>query len=270
MNPLFATFSPIYQSNKKQAKSLHLAYSMLAKEFPDINQSGCTTSFHDDLLVINKNHGFLNDIDFINAVGIYSNDAIVMSKIWRIYSYAQQALDTTYEGGDIVDLGCYDCKTIEIVLRYIKLKNRTIPSSKKRNVYMFDAFENPPTGKKEFHGPKLLEEVVERMKYLEDSFNLFYIKGHFPKSLSYEQLQIGEDSINMVHIDLNNSGLDALCFEYFAKKLRVGGSIIFDDYGFANYRETMVKVNNSAKKLAGSVLELPTGQGLYIKRRALH
>ena len=91
MNPLFATYSPIYQQSTHQAEAIKQVYKFLAKDFPGINQSNCTTSFHDDLLVINKNHGFLSDPYFVKAVGAYTKDSVVMSKIWRIYSYAQQA-----------------------------------------------------------------------------------------------------------------------------------------------------------------------------------
>ena len=122
MNPLFATYSPIYNQSKNQANALNQVYKYLAKDFPDLNKTDCTSSFHDDLLVLNKNHGFLSDPDFQKAVGTYKDDSIVMSKIWRIYSYAQQASDAIRHGGNVVDLGCYDCKSIEIVLRYIRLK----------------------------------------------------------------------------------------------------------------------------------------------------
>lgn len=266
MNPLFATYSPIYQQSTHQAEAIKQVYKFLAKDFPGINQSNCTTSFHDDLLVINKNHGFLSDPDFAKAVGAYTKDSVVMSKIWRIYSYAQQAFDATRYGGNIVDLGCYDCKTIEIVLRYIKSKNNSIQCLPKPNVFLFDAFDNPPTGKKAFHGPNLLNEVSTRLEYLEAWFNLTFVKGHIPNSLSHRQLDIAKDSINFIHIDLNNGELDAYCLKYFHEKLRVGGSIIFDDYGFANYKETMILVNKTAEELKGSVLEMPTGQGLFIKR----
>lgn len=267
MKPLFATYSPIYKKNTEQKQALHKVFNYLKSYFPDINNAECTTSFHDDLIAINKNHGFLDDKYFIEAVEPFINDAVVMSKIWRIYTYAQQALDTTRDsGGTLIDFGCYDYKTVEIALRYILAHSESSNNLSQINIYLFDAFENPPTGAKSLHGPQLLQNVSRRMSYLEERFNITYIKGYLPDSLTYEGLNIKSENICFAHVDLNNGKLDAECLEYIFPSVRIGGSILFDDFGFSNYKDSMYAINKSASKLNCTVLEIPTGQGLTIKR----
>ena len=273
-HPVFATFSPIYRDSpqgENQRAAIIEAFKILQESFPDLNHQKCTTSFHDDLLVLNKNHGFLSDPNFLRALEPFTSDAIVLTKLWRIYIFAIQALDSVRLNGAIVDLGCYDCKTIEIALRYIYFE--LIDSVDGRRyageripVYMYDAFENPPTGKKANHGPALVEIVQNRMSYLNNWFDMSYRKGLLPKALSDSLMNIPDYCACFVHIDLNSAECDSQCLELIYELVSDGGVILLDDYGFLNYHKTMEKVDELSKVVGFKTTELPTGQGLIIKR----
>lgn len=62
-----------------------------------------------------------------------------------------------------------------------------------------------------------------------------------------------------VHIDVDLYQSTRDCLEYFLPRMSKGGIIVFDDYGFPDYRESERKAVNEMIE----VTELPTGQAFY-------
>ena len=90
------------------------------------------------------------------------------------------------------------------------------------------------------------------------------VKGVLPKSLDAQGVQ----KIAWCQIDLNSAEADGACFEFVVDRLVDGAVVIFDDYGFSRYKSTQDQLDSIAVRHGSRILELPTGQGLYIHRAA--
>ena len=74
------------------------------------------------------------------------------------------------------------------------------------------------------------------------------------------------DKISFAHIDLNNAEAEMGVLKFIYEKVVEGGIILFDDYGWISYKEQMLKEKKFLEDKGHKILELPTGQGLLIKR----
>ena len=74
------------------------------------------------------------------------------------------------------------------------------------------------------------------------------------------------DSIAFCHIDMNHPAPEAGALREVLPRLSKGGAIIFDDYGWWWYSAQKRALDPIARSLGQEILELPTGQGLLIKR----
>ena len=67
-------------------------------------------------------------------------------------------------------------------------------------------------------------------------------------------------------MDLNSAETELSLLNLFFDKLVPGGILILDDYGTMGYEEQYTKEKFFFKNLGYSVVELPTGGGIVIKR----
>jgi O-methyltransferase len=205
---------------------------------------GNDCTLHDDLFVWFRNLFFTTDPRFDAACG--SLNFVLRARLWRLYTLCwacEQALDK----GDIVDIGVYDGRALEVVLRY----QTSLPA-----VHAYDLFDAvPEEARKADHGPDLYEQVCQRLA----PFNAVVHKGDI-RNITALPEQIG-----FCQIDLNNAEAEGYIFPLVYERLQPGSIVVFDDYGFRRYRESAL---THQRFLQGKeqVLELPTGQGLLVKR----
>lgn len=212
--------------------------------------------YADDCFVVYRNLGFLKDRNFQSALEASGVDPVLMGRVWRIWVLACTMHSRWRTGGAVLDCGTYNARALEVCLHYCTqtLGERLDP------IYAADLFENPPIeARKVDHGPLLFENVKARLsKYS----NLHVIKGSLPASLESLELK----SVTWCQIDLNSSSSDASTFTAVLDVLQDGAMVIFDDYGFSRYAETQIAIDKICAERGTRVLELPTGQGLYIHR----
>jgi hypothetical protein len=172
---------------------------------------------------------------------------VLRARLWRLYTLCWACEQALHVDGAIVDIGTYDGRALEVVLRYQR---------EQREVYAYDYFDGPPAeSKKSEHGPNLQQQVVERLGEWEASIFGGDIRHHADTL---------PDQIAFCQIDLNDAEAEGFVFPLVYERLSPGGIVIFDDYGFARYHESAV---THQKFLEGKeqILEMPTGQGLLIK-----
>ena len=212
--------------------------------------------FGDDLFVCYRNLSLLGDERFVRAVEDTRASEVLMARLWRVYFVAwSMANRARYSDGYFLDLGCYNAETLEVALRYVRLLHGDV----RLRVIAADLFENPPSDSlKSDHGP-LLSTVVE--KRLSKLCEAHILKGCLPDSLN----ELPPLKISWAHIDLNGAEADSRTFEALIPFLNPGAHVIFDDYGFFRYRDSKLAVDYLIESLKlPPVVELPTGQGLYI------
>lgn len=216
------------------------------------NEAGSGSTFHDDMIIWFRNLFFTNESQFQNAFREFEYDITLRSRLWRIYNLCWALNQALNVDGDVVDIGCYDGKTAKVFCNYNKDRLAG------RNIYLFDFFDNSPKeSRKVAHGPYLAIRVAQLMSKYCGVVVQGDVKQTIPAALP--------DEICFAHIDLNFSDAEAHVFPQVYARMPRGGVVIFDDFGFQRYRQSaQVHLDFLADK-PEKILELPTGQGLFIK-----
>lgn len=212
-----------------------------------VNEDDSHALLSDDMLIWFRNLGFVKDERFKKACEGFESSAFIRAKLYRVYTYCWAVDQATYLGGVAIDLGSYDAKTVQIANKYA-------PGLR---WYLFDAFEyHPSLGSKEKHGPDLVEEVRSRLP------DATVVDGLLPWTLAPHVI----NPISFVHVDLNNGKTEVECLEMMYDYIVPGGVILLDDHGWSKFHDSYEGHTKFFQGRGQSVLEIPTGQGLVIKR----
>ncbi len=212
--------------------------------------------YADDCFVVYRNIGFLDDPIFQQALKQANVDQVIMGRIWRLWVLAWSMHTRWNTEGQILDCGTYNGCALEVCLNY------NISKLGKRNggIIACDIFDNPPLeAKKIDHGDDLHLRVASRLQHCGETT---VVKGFLPTSLAGHNL----GKITWCQIDLNSAEADSNTFKYIIDNLSDGAIVIFDDYGFSRYSDTQKELDQIAATRNNLILELPTGQGLYIHK----
>lgn len=257
VKPFFALFNKMYREPPfNQAERLQ-AFSASLTAVSDAlhaNRAGGHAFLADDTLVWFRNLGFLRDPSFVQACGVHAQDQIIRARIWRVYTLCWAARSCSSLQGDYVDIGCYDGKTVEIMARYVDFGRQ------ERAWYLYDVFDDPPEeARKSGHGPQLESQVKTRLRGL-GRFHV--IAGIAPASFQHGL----PERIAFAQLDLNVAQAEIACLEKIYERMVPGAMLVLDDYGFSRYRDTYEAERNFFARHGVAALELPTGQGLVVKR----
>ena len=88
-------------------------------------------------------------------------------------------------------------------------------------------------------------------------------KGYLPGTLEHGDLP---DRIAYLHIDLNVAPVEIACLDRLFDRVVPGGVIVFDDYGWKVYHRQKAAEDAFFVERGYHILELPTGQGIAVKR----
>lgn len=110
------------------------------------------------------------------------------------------------------------------------------------------------------HSKELYEQTKARFK---DYPNVIVTQGKVPDIL--HETGPGR-KIAMMHIDLNNADAEVGALDLLFARMVPGAILVLDDYGWLCYQDQKLAEDDWFAKRGYFVLELPTGQGLVIKR----
>ena len=222
-----------------------------------VNKKNSTIFAADEMILFGRSLDFLREEKFVTA----ANDNFVgdidegshRAIIWRRHTLAWAGENSKKLNGSFCDFGCYDGIGSKFINDYCELEKNKI------NFYLYDIFSQPPNSSAfRKHSENLFDEV--KKKFI-DSKNVKIIGGLLPESLEKNCPK----EISFAHIDLNNVEAEIGVLEYIYNRIVKGGIIIFDDYGWANYKMQLQVEKEFLEKKGQKILELPTGQGLVIK-----
>ncbi|MBI4767549.1 MAG: class I SAM-dependent methyltransferase [Deltaproteobacteria bacterium] len=230
----------------------------------------------DRLLTLDKSAGFWEDARFpeayeqIKGSNIYDQYSGPDGIAWRLHVLIWAVRSVIDLPGDFVECGVFKGDMSWVVAQTTNF------SSQNRKFYLYDTFAgfSPDYSSKEdfpfnpqffdyanqiYRIPDLYEKVKARFK----SFpNCMVIRGTLPDILS----ETAPEKIAFLHLDLNSPAAETGVLEVLFDRLPPGGILILDDYGWLEY----IKQKRAADKFMSDrgypILELPTGQGLVIKR----
>ena len=87
-------------------------------------------------------------------------------------------------------------------------------------------------------------------------------KGVVPDVLQ----EIAPERIAFLHLDLNLPRAETGAREVLLDRVSLGGIIIFDDYGWKHFQNHKEATDRFMAERGQVIMELPTGQGLMIRR----
>ena len=186
---------------------------------------------------------------------IMGRTEVSADRCWTLYQLIRQSLNVP---GEVLEAGVYRGGTA-------KLLKCALPMGGERKLMLFDSFAGMKTVSDDLDRHRegdfadtSLESVSDFVGH--ESF-VEYFKGWIPETFS----GLEERRFCFAHIDLDLYGsiLDCLAFVY--PRLSPGGTIVFDDYGFASCPGARRAVETFFAHKPEHPLALMTGQAIVFK-----
>lgn len=235
-----------------------------------------TVFWGDRLLTLDKSMGFMDDpqfrqaYDHIHGSHPYDQYASPQTIAWRLHTLVWAARTGLALEGDFVECGTFKGDMAWVISQAVDLKSHN------KQFYLYDTFDgfsekysssedfpdNPhfiEFVQQYYCDPSLYPSVCERFR---DRSDIHIIEGVVPDVLE----QVSPQKIAFLHIDLNSPAAEIGALEILFPRLSSGAILILDDYGWKHYRKQKEAEDEFMTNLGYSILELPTGQGLVIKR----
>ncbi|WP_395052137.1 TylF/MycF/NovP-related O-methyltransferase [Flavobacterium sp.] len=183
---------------------------------------------------------------------------------WRTYIVCWFADLVKNLEGDFVECGVNTGAYSRAVIDYIDFQKLD------KTFYLLDTFDGFPIEQITLEEKKAgiavyethYEDVYEAVKKTFSQYNVKIIKGKVPETLSV----CNATKIAYFSIDMNAVAPEIAAINYFWDKIVKGGVVVLDDYGFSLHTEQKYAFDEFAKQKNVSILSLPTGQGIIIKK----
>jgi O-methyltransferase len=210
----------------------------------------------DNLITFDHTRGFLTEPRFVKAVLAANPSSFERSFAWRTHTLCWAVDSALALPGDIVECGTYQGYSAEVLMHF----TGGLPD---RRLWLYDLFD-PSGGAGEghrmpAHAADLAAQVQARFQQWP---NVTVTKGKVPQILA----EVAPEHIAFLHVDMNNAEAERGALETLFERICPGGMIVFDDYGWTNYRDQKDSADEFMQSRGLRVLELPTGQGLVVKR----
>lgn len=242
----------------------------LDKFTDDMHRSVGQADFSGDgLVAYGKTMGFTGG-GFQELVNKHAENHEDQKRIWRLHTLCWAAKHALTLDGDFVECGVYRGMFSNVVCDFVEFEKAD------RKFWLYDTFEgfSPKYTKPEdFARGQLFIDVAQQDYAKDDVFshvterfskykNVEIVKGVLPDALATHC----PEKISYLHIDLNSPTAETLTLEKLFPLLVPGGMLIFDDYGWKNFKKQQVSAQEFLQRTGEMILELPTGQGLVIKK----
>jgi hypothetical protein len=247
----------------------------LAETLDGLRSRHLAVSWGDRLLTIDKTQGFKQDPAFASAFEAiqgsirYDEYDGPDSIAWRLNTLCWAARSALRAGGDFVECGVHKGDMAWVVLNAVGVAR--IP-----RFWLFDSFQgfspkyssgedfplNPgflEFANKEYQEGGLYERVRKRFAAYP---NVRVVKGFLPEALEHDC----PERIGFLHVDLNSPRAEVAVLVRLFDRVVSGGVVVFDDYGWKLFEKQKAAEDELLAAHGYEILELPTGQGLVVKR----
>ena len=226
--------------------------------------------FGDNLITLGRNLGFMADKRFLNAVNNSFLENGDVNKTWRLHVYSWAIKTALPLDGDLIECGVYRGLYVDSAIKYL---GETAFENKE--FYLYDTFEGLDLRYSTTMEMALsldAEGIAEYSKNdnetgVRNRFEKFkwvkVVKGVVPDILKISSPK----KISFLHLDLNAGEAETKALDYLYDRVTNGGVILIDDYGRFEHNQLHCAHNQWFLNKGQSILELPTGQGLVIKRK---
>jgi hypothetical protein len=239
--------------------------------YEELTKSHASIFWGDRLLTLDKNCGFLEKTEFKRAYNkIHGNLKYDQyngshSVAWRLHTLCWAAQEALRLPGDFMECGTFKGDFAWVVSQCVDF------ATAGKTFYLYDSFEGfakedktVDQGYADFANPiyqevGIYESVLQRFKRNPE---VKITKGYLPETLD----PIYPAKISFLHMDLNSPGAEVDTLRKLWPRIVVGGFVIFDDYGWKVFAKQKEAEDQFASEHGLSILELPTGQGLLLKK----
>jgi hypothetical protein len=229
----------------------------------------------DRLLTLGKRMEFLDDPRFAQAYAAirgsheYDQYASPHTVAWRLHTLVWAATNGLALEGDFVECGVFKGDFAWVVTQATDFHR----SGKTFHLYdTFDGFAPAYSSAEDFpeapgffdfadqiyRDPAIYQEVLRKFGRLE---NVRIVRGVVPDTLAD-----APEKIAFLHIDLNSPAAEVAALEVLFDRVTPGGCIVFDDYGWDLFHKQKSAEDAFMAARGYQILEMPTGQGLVVKR----
>ena len=220
----------------------------------------------DNLIALQKTAGFFQEQKFRESFIGNAHTLQEKSLGWRLHTLTWAANHCLDIAGDFVECGVYHGFSFAVITAYLEFENVD------KTLYLYDSF----TGIPEEYNSENRSNAVYQKEIAENEYAIFndvkekfskyqnvkIIKGIVPNTFQ----QVCPEKIAFLHIDMNSAKSEIAALESLFDKVTSGGMIVFDDYGWSGYVKQKIAEDAFMKERGHNILELPTGQGLLIKK----
>jgi O-methyltransferase len=234
-----------------------------------------SVSWGDRLLTLDKSADFQKEAAFAKAFdsirGSHPYDQYngPDSIAWRLNTLIWAGRSALRTGAEFVECGTFKGDMAWVVLQTIGAEH--IP-----RFWLFDSFDgfSPDFSSGDdfpespgfldfangfYRQPGLYEYVRGRFSSFS---NVTVVKGFLPDALDGAE----PERIGFLHIDLNSPRAEIAVLERLFDLVSPGGVIVFDDYGWQMFHKQKEAEDDFMRRRGHEILELPTGQGLVVRR----
>ena len=217
----------------------------------------------DHLITIDRCMGFIEDEAFNTALGKTARTEQEQSLIWRLHTLGWAAKQCLSLPGDFVECGVYKGFCSHFLVEYTSF------DSSGKTFFLYDTFSGIPESQRagspvddgSYQEEGLYEATRDRFS---PYTNVKVIRGVVPDILT----EGAPERIAFLHLDMNAATPEIGALEVLFDRIVPGGMIVLDDYGWQTYRAQKDAEDPWFAKRGYQVLEIPTGQGLVVKRPA--
>jgi O-methyltransferase len=230
----------------------------------------------DRLLTLDKSAGFREDPQFASAMRQAAGDtgatqyAAPDGISWRLNTLVWAARVALQVPGDFVECGVYQGDMSWVVSELVDLADTG------KSFYLYDTFDgfvakyssaaDFPQAPEFFEAADRVYKIPNLYETVRDRFSskpyVRVIKGVVPDILD----TVAPAAIAFLHLDLNSVAPEIGALERLFDGVSRGGVIVLDDYGWVLHSGLREAEDRFMAERGYHILELPTGQGLLIKR----
>jgi len=224
---------------------------------------GIQAFFADNMIAMTRTLSFAREPAFVDAFAAHARVDEDHAKVWRLHTYCWAAKQALKLPGDFVECGVFRGFYAAVMTDYLDFKSRD------KTLWLYDTFdglaEEFATEKElalapEYYTePGIYEAVVARFAA---AANVRVIRGVVPTVFD-EALP---EQISFLHLDLNSGVAETAALDRLFGRICEGGYILLDDFGRLEFAELHLAHVAWFAERGLSILELPTGQGLVVKR----
>jgi hypothetical protein len=208
-----------------------------------------------------KSPPFSRDRRFMDLVEEHAGLLPIANWHWNLNTAVWAAEQAREIDGDFVELGVFRGHTTRFVADYLGFQDWP------KTWFLYDTFEGIPGDQVDpgwgdvnrAYGDYSVEEVRARFA---DFPNIRVVKGRVPEVLG----ETCPERIAFLHVDLNNVTAEIQALEALWDRVSAGGVVLFDDFGWDIAAAQQQAETAWVREHGGTILALPTGQGLLVKR----